>query len=366
MSLPKQSEALRAFRLIDQTALIHNVFQFQRVLGPSKIMAVVKANAYGHGATLVAPWLEQNGIDCFAVATLNEAIALRKANLSSRIIILGYVHPSMVETIISYDLTITLMDAHHAQRIRALHRCIDCVLAIDTGMHRIGIPWYDQKTIETIIHDPYLHIVHVYSHLCDSESLKNDALSMTRLQQQRFDSLVKRIRTIDGSITFSLAATYGVLNHPDMHYDYARIGVGLYGIQYVSTALKLDLRPVLSMYSHIVHIQDVNANESIGYCQLDKVDHERTIATVSIGYVDGLTKQMRCHDLYIDDHPVKIVGNICMDQCMIDVTGLPVHIDQAVEIIGKHQSVVALSDGLTTQFLELLCNIDTRVPSILV
>ena len=125
MSLPQQSETLRTFRLIDQQALIHNVTQFQNVLGPTKIIAVVKANAYGHGATLVAPWLQQLGINWFAVATIDEAIALRKCGIKGRIIILGYVNPSMVQTIQTYDLTITLMDAQHAKRWHALHQHID-------------------------------------------------------------------------------------------------------------------------------------------------------------------------------------------------------------------------------------------------
>lgn len=364
MSLPSIADNLRAFRIIDKAALIHNVNEFHKVLGSTKIMAVVKANAYGHGATIVSNILESMGIDCFATATLEEAIALRQAGIKSRIIILQYVDPCMVDTIKAYGLTITLVDAFHAKAWQKLNAGIDCNLAIDTGMHRIGIPWSDQTTIASLLKSKALHIVHVYSHLCDAESLSDSALTMTALQQQRFDQVVKLVKTIDSSITTSLQATYGVLNHPYMKYDYARIGVGLYGIQYVQKRLALDLKPVLSLYGRISSIHSLKANESIGYCQLDAADHDRTIATISFGYVDGLTKSMRGHDLYIDDKPVKIIGNICMDCCMVDITGLSCDINQLVEVIGSHQSVITVCHGLSTHFLEFLCSISDRVPII--
>ena len=362
MSLPETFKDQRCARLIDISALKHNLQCFQTLLGFTKIMAVVKANAYGHGASIVAPLLQDSGIDCFAVATIDEAIQLRQCGITSRIIILGYVHPSSIDTIIHYGLTITLMDIDHAKRIAMLSKRIDCVIAIDTGMHRIGIPWCDQTMIDTILHDPYLHIVHVYSHLCDSERLDAQAIAMTRLQQHRFDKVIAYIHAFDPSITTSLQASYGALNYPDMHYDYARIGVGLYGIQYIDTTANLDLKPVLSLYTHITHLQVVKPHESIGYCQLDRSDQQRLIATLSIGYVDGLTKACRGHSLYIDDHPVAIVGNICMDQCMIDVTGLDVTIDQPVEIIGNHQTILDLTKDIPLHFLEVLTNIDSRVP----
>ena len=365
MSLPTTCDKYRAFRLIDSTAFRHNVTSFQNILGSTKIMAVVKANAYGHGATIISPILESMGIDCFATATLDEAIALRKAGITSRIIILQYVDPCTVDTIKSYGLTITLVDEDHANKWIAMHAGIDCVLAIDTGMHRLGIPWFNQDIICRMIQSKAIHVVHIYSHLADAESLSDSAIKMTRLQQSRFDQVVELVKTIDPMVTTSLQATYGVLNHPDMHYDYARIGVGLYGIQYVQTTLSLDLKPILSLYGHIESIHMVKANESIGYCQLDKADHDRTIATVSFGYVDGLTKAMRGHDLYIDGKAYPIVGNICMDCCMIDISGSNIHTNQWVEVIGSHQSVIQCCDGLTTHFLEFFCSISDRVPIIL-
>lgn len=363
----------RAWIEVNLAHLEHNVRQLQKIMPEScELMAVVKTDAYGHGAVLIAKHLNRIGVHAFAVATIDEGIQLRKAGIHGMILILGYTGPERIRDIKNNRLTQTVVDYKHAIELSVRRVRIRVHLKIDTGMHRLGIPFDSIRDVQSVIQMKYLNVTGIYSHLSCADSEDTDDIAFTRLQIVRFQNLIDTLN--DNGIQLPklhLQSSYGLLNYPDLKYDYVRCGIALYGV--LSSAsdkpkVSPDLRPVLSVKARVTHLQNVNRGEAIGYGRTFICERDSIIATVSIGYGDGLPRNMypASAGIMINEKIAPLAGRISMDQLMVDVTDIKsVKEGNIVTVINDQNSCVlsvqqlAESSGTITN--ELLCRLGCRI-----
>lgn len=322
--------------------LEHNLKVLKRAMPEEcRMMAVVKADAYGHGAERIATHLERLGVDAFAVATVDEGIDLRKAGIRSEILILGYTNPCRAEDICKYDLIQTLVGYDHAIGLARQGYPIKAHVKIDTGMHRLGFDYADTDSIAACFSILELEISGIFSHLCVADSIDASDVEFTQLQIRRFYELLDKLAARGISIPKThLQSSYGLLNYPELKCDYVRVGIALYGVHSTpnaQTKLDLNLRPVLSLKSRIAQIRQISAGETVGYGRSFVVQRDSKIAVVPIGYADGVPRALSGGkiNVLINGYAVPIIGRICMDQLTIDVTDVPdVHTADIVTLLG--------------------------------
>ncbi len=320
----------RAWIEIDPEALRRNVQAISGALPPgSRMMAVVKAEAYGHGAPSIALALERMGVEAFAVATLEEGICLRQNGLQSPILILGYTHPFRAREICRYRLTQTIVDPGHGAALSAAGYPIQAHIKVDTGMHRLGVDARDEAAVARLFHLRHIRITGMYTHLCAADGPSRVDTDFTLLQVRRFDALVQALK--ERGIRppkLHVQSSYGLLNYPQLQYDYVRVGIALYGCLSTPDSqprLKLPLRPALSLKARVALVRAVPAGESVGYGRAFTACRNSRIALLPIGYADGYPRALSEGAGYVLLHgrPAPIVGRVCMDQLMVDVTDIP-------------------------------------------
>lgn len=326
-------EKSRAWIELDMKHLAHNVAEFKRMLPEDcKMMPAVKANAYGHGASEMAGELQKLGIDAFCVASMEEGIELRRDGIKGEILVLGYTDPAAAKTLLDYQITQTIIDEEYGKQLESYAAKeggrLPVHIGVDTGMHRLGIPWDAHERLCAMWKLPHLDVRGVYSHLCVSDGEEEKEIAFTKTQIARFDETVAYLRTqIKKPFAAHLQGSYGVLNYPECHYDYARVGIALYGILSSRTLIPKSakgLLPVLSLHSVITSIRELNPGEGAGY-GLDFVAAKKSrIAAAAIGYADGIPRNLSGRGMaLLHGKRVPIVGRVCMDQLLLDVTGVP-------------------------------------------
>lgn len=319
----------RAWIELDKSALVHNVEEFSKLLAPGcRIMAAVKANAYGHGILEAAGILQEAGVEDFCVATLEEGIGLRKGGIKGQILVLGYTHPMQLSELVQYELTQTVVDAAYGETLREFGEPMNVHICIDTGMHRLGERFERIEDILAMWEIPNLKITGVFSHLCVADSWLGRDREYTLRQIANFRATVQQLHEA-GHTDFKvhLQGSYGVLNYPEVHFDYARIGIALYGTlssRGDETRLRPSLRPVLTLKARIQSIRQLEDGESAGYGLTFTARCRRSIAAVSIGYADGIPRSLSNKGyVLVEGKKAPIVGRICMDQMLVDVTDIP-------------------------------------------
>lgn len=320
----------RAWIDLDLSALRNNVQALSsRLPGTCRLMPAVKANAYGHGASLIAGELNRMGICSFCVASIAEGVELRKAHIRGEILILGYTHPDQFALLRRWSLTQTVLDASYAELLNSFGRKIRVHVALDTGMHRLGERCEHRSALERILRMKNLDIRGFFSHLCVSDGQSRREKSYTLAQAETFYRTAGALaadRTPRPKL--HLLASYGVLNYPELAGDYARVGIALYGI--LSTrpdteSCSLPLKPVLSLKARISAVKELKAGESAGYGLAFTACRDMRIAVLSIGYADGLPRSLSGGRgrVLIAGRRAPIVGRICMDQTLVDVSDIP-------------------------------------------
>lgn len=339
----KPSATSRAWVEIDLDALRDNIKALKALI-PQKtsIMAVVKANAYGHGAVRVAKALYKDGIRSFAVATLAEGIELRKNGVRGDILILGYTDPQQVRLLKKYHLMQTVIDLTHARALNEQGIKIKVHLKIDTGMHRLGVDASKLTELEEMFACTYLMIEGVFSHLAVSDRLEEANVTYTKKQIERFDKIIRWLRS-KGYATGKrhIQASYGILNYPHLRYDFVRAGIALYGVlsNHDRVLSKVDLKPALSIKARVATVKPLLPGEYVGYGKTYAATDPKQIATVTIGYADGMPRNVSTGFVLIRGQRAPIVGRICMDQLMVDVTNIDgVQANDIVTIIGTDGS----------------------------
>ena len=363
----------RAWREVDADALRHNVQVLQYAAGANcRLMAVVKADAYGHGARQCARILQRAGVRDFAVACLSEGIALRKAGIRGNLLVLGWTDPKLAPLLSRWRLTQAVISVEHGQALAAQGCRVRVHLALDTGMHRVGIPAGDTAALAGLCRLPGLQVKGVFSHLCVSDELTPESEAYTRRQADAFRTAVEMLHRAGiqpGDI--HLLASYGIWNYPEYHFDLVRAGIALYGVQSDASATrrKLDLQPVLALKARIAHIEWLDTGETAGYGRAFTAPRPTLLAVAAIGYADGLPRHLpeRGGRVLVRGVSCPMVGRMCMDQLLVDVTQAPqTAIGDVVTLIGCEGGAsisaeeVAQRCGTITN--ELLSRLGTRLP----
>lgn len=264
----------RAWIELNMKNLKNNINEFKSIIPKStKIMAVVKANAYGHGIIIISKYLTTIGINDFAVATLEEAILLRQNGISGNILILGYTNINEIKYVIKYNLIQTIIDFDYAKKINSikLDKKVNVHLKINTGLNRIGENYKNIENFIKIFNMPNLNILGFFTHLAVADSLDNRDINFTMYQINNFDYCINQLRSAGYNPgKLHVQNTYGTLNYSNLNYDYVRIGIGMYGIfnNYEHTnnsKSPIKLMPVLSVKSRISSIHEIEKNNSVSY-----------------------------------------------------------------------------------------------------
>ncbi len=355
---------------IDCSALAHNLTLVrQHLTSPCDILAVVKADAYGHGAIPITKFLTTQGVSHFAVATLEEGLALRQSGITESIVIMGALPQDEFFEAVAHQLTpiiYSLDQATHLQEV-STSQTIRVHLKVDTGMGRLGLsvdetvsliqtPWFKQS----------FQVEGIMSHLADSDS--SDP-TYTQEQIQRFESLLKALRANHLQVPLQhLANSSAILVHPSSHFTMVRPGIMLYGYHTLpSSHPSPELKPVLSLTSQIVQIREHPAGQRVSYNQTFTTAHPSRIAILPIGYADGVNRLLSNRGtVLIQGQHSPIVGRVCMDMIMVDVThSKRVAVgDEAVLIGTQGQATITAADlaqVLETIPYEILCKIGPRV-----
>lgn len=335
-------------------------------------MAVVKADAYGHGAVPVAAYLNRAGVRAFAVATVREGMELRQNGIQGEILVLGYTPPEEVTLLTAWDLIQTAVDAAHAEALACASLSpVKIHLKIDTGMHRIGQPMNRLDELLPLFSNPNVQILGMFSHLCVADSKEPEDIAFTREQITEFYEAAAYLRSRGVNPgKLHLQSSYGLLNYPGLSLDYARIGIALYGAFSAPDeefAARYPLRPVLSLHAKVSLVKELRPGESVSYGRNFRADRPMRIAAVTIGYADGLPRALSGKDLpvLVRGALTRVIGNICMDQLLIDVTHIPVvRPGERVTILGTDGSHTLRAENLAqkagTISNEILCRLNVR------
>lgn len=355
-----------AYAEIDLGALAYNYNKIAAAAAPAKVIAVVKADAYGHGVESCSRVLYDCGCRFFAVATAKEALDLRKMYDDCEILILGICpNTETAELLCENNIIIALGSLDHAKRVAAAlapDKYIRCHLKLDTGMNRIGFSSRkeDFDAIKEVFSYKNLKIEGMFSHFACSDMQDR---TMTDLQFNRYQETEQRIKDMGielnaRHISNSAAALY----RPDTCLDYVRCGIILYGLDPSSETPAAGLKPIMSLKTHITHTHTLYKGESVGYGATFTAEHDMRIATIPIGYADGFIRAY-ANGGYMTVKGTKcpIVGRICMDQCMIDISQTDAVPGDEVEIFGKHTSVNVFAKAADSINYECVCLLSRRV-----
>ncbi len=368
----------RAWIEVSAENLHHNVRVLQEAMPAGcELMAVVKCEAYGHGLRQVAEELKIAGVRAFAVATIEEGIKLREYGIQGEILILGYTDVRRAPELKQYDLIQTLIDFCYAKELNEQGVGVKVHIKIDTGMHRLGIPYHASSDVEQVFAMKHIKVYGMFTHLCCPDSRLLEDVAFTKEQIGNFYQLVDALKKNGIAIPkLHIQSSYGFLNYPDLHCDYARMGIALYGVLSSAkedTVLSLPLRPVLSLKSKIVLIRNVSKGSSVGYGRAFTPERDSRIAILPIGYGDGFPRGLSetGASVRIKGHVAPVIGRICMDQLAVDIT------DAADAAVGD---IATLIDGKTPELIsapsvaerfgsisnELLCRMGARLPVVVI
>lgn len=314
---------------ISRDALEANVeFIRGRLPVDCQLMPAVKADAYGHGAVLVAREMNRLGVEAFCVACVQEGIELRRAGIRGEILILGYTHPTWFPALRTYGLSQTVVDVSYARMLRQYGKQLHVHIGIDTGMHRLGERCEHLDEICQIFEMPNLVVDGMFTHLSSDDISGEREQAFTMGQARGFAEVIAELgeRGIECP-KIHLQASYGVLNYPELAGDYARVGIALYGVlgtEEDTLPWRDRLCPVLSLKTRVASVREIYAGESAGYGLDFTAAQTMRIAALAIGYADGLPRALSdgCGAVLIRGQRAPIVGRVCMDQTLVDVSGL--------------------------------------------
>ncbi len=365
------SPQARAWREIDLNALRHNAQALRTMLPKGcELMAVLKADAYGHGAICSARCLQRAGTRAFAVACLQEGIALRKSGIRGTILILGYTPPEAVPILRRWRLTQAVADEAHGHALADMGKPVQVHIALDTGMHRLGVPAEDTAALERLYGRRELRIGGVFSHLCASDDLAMD--DYTGAQLSRFYSSLNILRQngFDPGKAH-IQASYGLLNLPPQPCAYVRAGIILYGARSDNSPSRQwpELRSVLSLRARVACVRTLRPGDRAGYGLEFQAERETRLAVLTIGYADGLPRELarRGGRVLLHGQSCPMVGRMCMDQLFADVTELPeVCQGDITTIIGRDGRAEITAEEIAercgTITNELLSRLGSRAP----
>lgn len=366
----------RTYTVVDLNAIAWNVSMAMDVVAPERdirSLAVIKADGYGHGALEIAKKLKGLVTD-FGVATVAEAVELRQGGVTEPILILGYTSPREYALALEYDITMTQDDAEQLRTLAAFAaqqgKRAKCHIKINTGMNRLGFEPTPEhaKEIAQLAKLPGLYLEGLFSHFACADEMDP---AFTKMQKARFDAFVELLEAQGCHIPVKhLCNSAGVMSHRDCRYDAVRLGIITYGM-YPSDEMNkrlFMLRPALSWYAHVIHVRDLAPGEGVSYGAAYVAEKPMRIAVVSVGYADGYPRALSNQGkVLIRGQYAPIIGRICMDQMMVDVSHIEgVCVEDVVTLVGKDGSASICVEELAAMagsfHYEFVCGIGKRVP----
>ncbi|ACR80348.1 alanine racemase [Kosmotoga olearia] len=361
----------RTYLEIDLKAYKQNLEFFQRKVSPTKVMAVVKSNAYGHGAVGISKAAVESGIDMLAVAFLEEGIELRNHGINVPILVFNYFDPEYSSLALENNLTITAYSIEQMKGIKSVLgnqiRKLKVHVNVDTGMKRIG-PSANECTslIEYLLENGF-SIEGIYSHF----AVADEAIEQFSIEQRKaFESAVKTLESKGIKIPVKhLCNSAGSLRFNREEYNYIRLGIASYGLQPSGDFVIPELKPVLTWKSAVSYVKTLKPGDSVSYGRTFIADRKMVVSTVPVGYGDGYSRGLSNRgEVLIGGKRCKILGRVCMDQFVVDVTHLhkKPKIGDEVVLIGSQGeeriTVEEIADLLNTINYEITCTITARVP----
>ena len=353
---------------INLSALVKNLKIYQQHLLPStKLMAMVKAYGYGSGSSEVARVLQYHKVDYLAVAYADEGVELRKAGISLPIMVMNAdeeAFDAMVENNLEPEIySFNIYNAFHAYLLRQGIKQHPIHIKINTGMNRLGFEHLDAVVLgKQLVERKTMVVQSAFSHLAASEDGSMD--DYTAHQTYLFDGFCKTLKNILGyGFIKHVANSAAIFRHPDYQYNMVRLGIGLYGVDSASLPT-VSLENVASLKTTVAQIRTIQAGETVGYNRRGTVDKESRIATIRIGYADGYSRRMGngVGYVFVRNKKVPVIGNVCMDMTMIDVTDVPdIAEGDTVEVFGKNIRVEEVAKECNTIAYEILTGISQRV-----
>lgn len=376
----EQNSEIRPVKLeVNLDNLTNNIREIKRHVGDKTlIMAIVKANAYGHGASTCARIFIENGANKLGVSILSEGITLRKSGITAPILLLNYTPVEQYKTLIENDLTQTIFKYEDAKKLSDiacnLKKVVKIHIKIETGMNRIGfLPNKDSiDEILNIVKLPNIDVEGIYTHFATAD--ENDK-EFSKKQFEKFMWVINRLEELNIDIPIKhVSNSAAIIDLPEYRLDMVRPGIILYGYYPSSFVRKdlLDIKPAMELKSRISNIKTIKKGEGIGYGQKFITDRESKIATLPIGYADGYPRLLSNKaNVSIRGTNAPIIGSICMDQLMIDITDIDnICIDDEAVLFGykekSYPKVEDLAKEIGTINYELLCMISMRVPRVYV
>lgn len=367
---------------INLDALENNIREIRRVTNPNAdIMAVVKADAYGHGVKMVAKTLLANGANHLCVATMGEAIELREAGINSKILILGFTSASRISDAVKYGIDLAVYDVETAKMLSdeavKQNKTVNVHIKLDTGMGRLGFsckPDDIALSVDEIVEIsklPNICMYGVFSHFAVADENDDD---YTRLQYETFIKQIELLK--ESGVTFvkrHICNSAGIMRFPEYHLDMVRAGIILYGLMppgCPAPANKINLIPVMTWYAKVIHQKMIPEGTSVSYGRHFKASEPTRVLTISVGYADGLSRRVGngSYELLLGKESLPIIGNVCMDMCMINASDLPKDMvipkESPIKIFGPDKSVDELASYLGTINYEITCVVGKRVQRI--
>ena len=371
-----RSQQQRAWININHQAFIHNVQAIKSLLAPNtKFMAVIKADAYGHGVISVANTILKNGVDAVAIATLSEGIELRENGVTAPILILGAINAiEEIEQIVEYNIEPTICTTEQASiftdYLASISTPLKVHLKLDTGMSRLGTNWeHALPFVRSVQECKYLDIRSIYSHLATAD---DEDPTFMELQLSRFEQTIANLKSANIDIPLlHFANSAATLYDRQYHYGMVRVGLALYGA-YPAPHLRSQVKliPPLEVKARITQIKTLPANTGVSYSHTYKTEKETKIAIVGIGYADGVPRLLSNRmEVIVGGELAPQIGNITMDQLMIDVSNIPnLQVGEVVTILGKEGELEISADDwantIGTISWEIFCGFKNRLPRI--
>ncbi len=353
---------------VNLSALVDNVRYFRSKLKPTtKLTCMVKAFAYGAGSAEVSKALQASGlVDYLAVAVADEGVELRRAGITLPIIIMDpevaamdlILENNLEPNVYSHQSLKTVIAAAEAKGLEN----IPIHIKIDSGMHRLGfyredMPWL----IDRLTHQKAVRVASVFSHLAGSDEAQFDDFTLSQIHY--FDACAEELKAgLNYPVIKHICNSAGIERFSDYQFDMCRLGIGLYGFSFVGA----HLRNVCTLETTILSVKTVKAGETIGYGRHTTLAEDRTIAVIPIGYADGFDRRFSNYggEVWVRGKRCPVVGNVCMDQAMVDVTGADARPGDIVEVFGEHMPLEELADKLGTITYEILTSVSRRVQRI--
>lgn len=361
---------------INLDTIATNTKNIKKLVGDKELIAIVKADCYGHGAVDVVPTLLENGASRLAVAMLTEAIELRENNINAPIVILGYTPLYLGEELINYDIEQTVYDLDYAKELSKIalsfNKKAKIHIAIDTGMGRIGfLPGDDTvKTINEVYNLEGLEVIGIYSHFSTSDEKDK---SYANEQLFKFKKVMADLKALGIEIPLKHISNSGaIIDMPETYLNGVRPGIILYGY-YPSKEVSndnLSVKPALTLKAKVAHVKELHKDMYISYGKTFKTNKKTIVATLPIGYGDGYPRALSENaKVIVNGKFASILGRICMDQCMIDVTDIEnVKTGDEVIILGEEGDLKFnaddMAEALGTINYEILCRIKSRIPRV--